>query len=528
MSHILCLWLPNWPIQRLLAEQGKREQDTSLILAAEGPRGGHAVACSAAAAAGGVQPNMPVAEAKSLVRGLVIARYDPAADRRALEQLAEACDQFSPCVALEESDAPECLLLDISHLEHLWGSPARLAARVEAFFTNRGWGTRIAVAPTVGMAWGWAHAHDEARTTNEKSKMPGHSSFVIHHSLLACLPIEALRIPADTAALLRQLGIETVAQLLALPRAELPSRFGDELLRRIGQWTGEAPEVLKPHRPPDPLVVCRHLEHPTADRLLLEHVLAELLDELARRLAARDRGAILLACEFGAIGRESTRFRVGLFQPSASPQQLRELVDLHLERAVFAGEVDRVEIRAAIVGRLGQRQGELFADQWPADPHQLALLINRLASRLGSEQVLRTELRPSPLPERAVRYAPMTGDSRDWGLGIRGWRSKTAHRNRHPSPQPPAPDPRPLLLYPHPHPIHVTCVAPGGPPQLVWVAAAGERIVRHWGPERIETLWWRGPSVRRDYYRVATESGAHLWLFRRLTDNRWFLHGVFA
>jgi protein ImuB len=62
----------------------------------------------------------------------------------------------------------------------------------------------------------------------------------------------------------------------------------------------------------------------------------------------------------------------------------------------------------------------------------------------------------------------------------------------------------------------------------VWVAAAGERIVRHWGPERIETLWWRGPSVRRDYYRVATESGAHLWLFRRLTDNRWFLHGVFA
>ena len=36
------------------------------------------------------------------------------------------------------------------------------------------------------------------------------------------------------------------------------------------------------------------------------------------------------------------------------------------------------------------------------------------------------------------------------------------------------------------------------------------------GPERIETLWWRGPSVRRDYYRVATESGRHLWMFRRL------------
>ena len=34
--------------------------------------------------------------------------------------------------------------------------------------------------------------------------------------------------------------------------------------------------------------------------------------------------------------------------------------------------------------------------------------------------------------------------------------------------------------------------------------------MQHWGPERIETLWWRGPSVRRDYYRIAVESGEPL------------------
>ena len=43
----------------------------------------------------------------------------------------------------------------------------------------------------------------------------------------------------------------------------------------------------------------------------------------------------------------------------------------------------------AVVGRLGERQGELFADRWPTDPHQLAVLVNRLSSRLGSERVLR-------------------------------------------------------------------------------------------------------------------------------------------
>jgi protein ImuB len=76
--------------------------------------------------------------------------------------------------------------------------------------------------------------------------------------------------------------------------------------------------------------------------------------------------------------------------------------------------------------------------------------------------------------------------------------------------------------------LEVVCVAPDGPPQFVWLAGQRQRIVHHAGPERIETLWWRGPSVRRDYYRVALESGSHLWIFRRLTDRRWFLHGAFA
>jgi hypothetical protein len=83
------------------------------------------------------------------------------------------------------------------------------------------------------------------------------------------------------------------------------------------------------------------------------------------------------------------------------------------------------------------------------------------------------------------------------------------------------------LLHPTPQALEVVCVAPDGPPQFVWLGARRQRIVHHAGPERIETLWWRGSLVRRDYYRVALESGSHLWVFRRLTDRRWFLHGAF-
>ena len=50
------------------------------------------------------------------------------------------------------------------------------------------------------------------------------------------------------------------------------------------------------------------------------------------------------------------------------------------------------------------------------------------------------------------------------------------------------------------------------------------------GPERIETGWWDGRDVRRDYYVARTPAGVRLWVFRerRAAEGRWFLHGVFG
>ena len=70
-------------------------------------------------------------------------------------------------------------------------------------------------------------------------------------------------------------------------------------------------------------------------------------------------------------------------------------------------------------------------------------------------------------------------------------------------------------------------VAPDGPP--VWFRWRKRKfdIARYWGPERIETGWWRQGTVRRDYYRVETEAGCRFWLFRDLKTGDWYLHGSF-
>jgi protein ImuB len=65
------------------------------------------------------------------------------------------------------------------------------------------------------------------------------------------------------------------------------------------------------------------------------------------------------------------------------------------------------------------------------------------------------------------------------------------------------------------------------PPTVLIYQSKSERVTQTWGPERIETGWWRGRTTCRDYWRVETETGKHLWVFRDLRKRKWFVQGEF-
>ncbi|MDQ2946569.1 MAG: DNA polymerase Y family protein, partial [Acidobacteriota bacterium] len=48
------------------------------------------------------------------------------------------------------------------------------------------------------------------------------------------------------------------------------------------------------------------------------------------------------------------------------------------------------------------------------------------------------------------------------------------------------------------------------------------------GPERIESGWWDGKGVARDYYVARHSQGARLWVFQERQSKLWYVHGVFA
>jgi protein ImuB len=47
-------------------------------------------------------------------------------------------------------------------------------------------------------------------------------------------------------------------------------------------------------------------------------------------------------------------------------------------------------------------------------------------------------------------------------------------------------------------------------------------------PERIESGWWVGREIRRDYHMAMTEQGERLWVYRDCATDEWYLHGIFG
>ncbi|MGD0897911.1 MAG: DNA polymerase Y family protein, partial [Thermoguttaceae bacterium] len=426
---------------------------------------------------------------------------------------------------------PGSLLLDIAGVAHLFGGEAKLAETILRELAARGHSVRAAAADTIGAAWAVAHFgnKDEGgrikdkdeerrkedcklRTANcklqiEESNHP--SSFILHPSsfilvppgqtlsVLRPLPIEALRLPEPTVTLLRQLGIWRIEQLEALPRHELPPRFGPQLLEHWDRAAGRLDEPLSLYQPPPRFAVGHSPEPPTARRETIDAMLVRLADRLCEMLRPHGLGAVQVECRLECTAGDPLEVSVGLFHPTARARHLVQLLQVRLERLRLPAPVRHVRLAATATAPLELRQQGLFSEP-PAcrHPRHLAGLIDRLSNRLGQHAVVRPRLVPDAQPEMACRYVPMVK-----------CRRLRVHRGHGAKPQ----AARPVRLLTRP----------------VLLTAGRPCFAQTWGPERIETGWWRGQAVGRDYYRVETTDGRRFWIFRNLEDNRWFLHGVF-
>ena len=519
MPRILCVWLPLWPIQRFRSARPEVKR-RALALYETTSRGERLTVCSPLALRQGLRPGMSRAEAEILAGDphrtqkqdgdVVLLPAEPQVDRDALHQLALRCrERFSPLTAVEETDHPECLFLEIDGCGHLFGGERGLVRAVVQFFRDHDWRLRGALAGTAGAAWGIAHHARRSIVLIPEEET---------EASLQPLPVAALRLPASAVQTLSELGIHRIGQLIALPRAELASRFEPIVLQRLRQALGIEPELLVPVHEPEPIRARWDSEDAVSDRAALELLCGQLFEDVLH--VCRNRGLALLQCECRLDGtdRRPETCVVELVRPSDQADHILKLLVLQWERRAIPEAVHAILIEVTRTTVRTASSGTLFDDgRLQTDRKAAGRLIERLTSRLGKAAVLRASLFPDAQPEYALKWQP-------WGEEP----PKSAASPRRPpgwEPTPPLPWERPLTLLP-PASVTVWSVVPDGPPQRVQWRQQMRSVVRCWGPERIETGWWRGRQCHRDYYRVELETGEWLWIFRN-AEGGWSLHGVF-
>ncbi len=433
---------------------------------------------------------MTLASAQALCAHLVTLPLDLRADHSFFHALQNWCRRFTPLVAGEEMEG---VFLDITGCAHLFGGEEAMLLTMHKKLRQLGVMACLALADTPGAAWALARF-----SGNRTIASPGRMA-----DALARLPVAGLRLDEEVAAKLRRLGLRHIEKLYGLPRSSLAARFGMGLVTRLDQALGAAPEPLDFKAEAQVCQVSMRFAEPVGLVCDVAAALEKLLVRLCAMLARDGQGARKLMLTLIQVDNTRVRMEVGTVAPSRSPRDLALLFRDRLEGLDAGFGIEHIILQAALREPFFTRQEALTGIENKVVSN-CDTLINRLANRLGFENVVAFSPAQSHLPERAFLVSsPAHMDSAH--VGLQG--GTFSH---------PPPVRRPLRLYRYPLPLGDSCPF--------------EQVS---GPERICPEWWHDdPAWRgglRDYWWVRDEFGRSLWVYVEPENNpgpRWFLHGV--
>lgn len=468
----VCILLPQLAMDGVL--RGRTNAESPLALLSGTPQRRVLQAVNPAARALGLKPGQSLIAAQALTRAFATADYDLASIEHWQQFLAAWAYGFSSQVSLHY---PRCLLLEVQSSLGLFGPWPRMEARLREELSALGFQHRITLAPNPAAARVLANAYDGLAVADAQT-LPG---------ALAALPVERIGLPREVATALARMGLRTLKQIIEMPRDGLAQRFTADVPRHIDTLLGHRSLVLDFYRPPDVFDARLELNFEVESHQALLFPLRRLTADLAAYLAGRDSGVQRFTLHLEHRNLADSQIPVGLLSAERDPTMLFEITRGRLENLHLPAPVLAVRLIARELPAFTPAHRELFEER-PQQSLPWEQLRERLRARLGDDAVQELGAHYDHRPECA-------------------WRSQHADRN-----EPPFSNaPRPGWLLAESKPLH----------------EASLRILA--GPERIESGWWDGSDVRRDYYLVETRAGQRGWAFRSITDGGPLsLHGWFA
>jgi protein ImuB len=529
MRRIVSLWLPQFPVERLIRDTPETTWTSQpLVLVQAGARGLRLAACSPAALACGLRPGERLADARARVPRLAARRHEPDRDAAVLLKLVRWSERWSPFIA---PDPPDGLILDVTGIPHLFGGETALLADMVARFRRLGFTANPALAGTAPAARALARF---ASGGEEQAGFAEASPFPIvapgaEASALAFLPVEALGLDGETCGALRRLGLKRIGQLDALPRASLARRFRERvaspLMVKLDQALGRADTPIAPLGPAPVFTVRRALIEPLSSPEGVAGLIEHLAQDFCAGLEKAGRGALRIAVKLYRMDGSRAVIPLGLVQTCHDPRHLARLIAPKLEGIDLGYGIEAGTMEAVETAAVAPAQNDLLAGRTQGGP--LAELADRILNRFERLTLARLEAAESHVPERAERLAqpppptPTPGSGPGQALPHKGGGDGGG-------------GPRPVVLFDRPEPVEAMAAVPDGPPvRFTWRRVA-RHVARAEGPERIAPEWWRGaPARTRDYYVIEDAAGRRYWLFREGLYGEearpsWFIHGLFA
>ena len=418
-----------------------------------------------------------------------------------LQRLCLCAQQFTSLVSIE---TPNALLLEIKGSVKLFGSLAALHAAIEAAWGRLSLRAHAATAPTA-LAALWLARAGKPACIEDSGQLAGG---------LAELPIACTSWDPAWLQTLRTMGITRIGELLRLPRAGLSRRLSPAAVLDLDIALARQ---AAPRRAFVPRVRFRErcdFEAEIETVVYLQKALEPLIERCAQFL--RERQAGVQSLELGLHHRviPVTRVRLGLATITGERRRLTDVLDEKLNRLELAAPVRGMELKSGSLEPLPAGSLDAFAGMGGgrglrADGvhagNTAPQLVERLRARLGEQAVYGVVFVPEHRPEAAWRRVHELRLTPALRAGERAGGLRVSEM------------PRPVWLLDEP----VLLAA-----DLQHLCQEGSILEQ--GPERIESGWWDGKDVARDYYIARQARGARWWVFQQRQTRCWYLHGMFA
>jgi protein ImuB len=442
---------------------------------------------------------------------------DPQPRTEALDGLATWCLQFTPRVAVLEA-LLQCpaVVMEMEQSLRLFGGKRRLVERVRKECSDLGV-RQLSWAPTSLAALAVARTG----VSNGFAKPLA--------QLLDALPLETLTQIAAHQATLARLGCRTLGQVRALPRGGLSRRFDAQLLATLDQAYGLRPETYPWAQLPETfhakLELMARVEHAPA----MLFGARRLVLQMAGWLMARRSGVTAFTLRWchdamrSKTAGDGGELTVRTAQATRDTEHLIRLLAEHLDKVELLAPVGDLELLATEVQPLEEKSFSMLPEARQSG-ESLALVLERIAARLGPDRVLRPVILEDHRMEWMCRWRPAPEPA------------PRAKRCMVDVPQPTFILPKPLrLATQNNRPLYQGVLQLLAGPHRVeggwWdrttQSAAGEGGEAGDGQPSQETTW----HSARDYWVAVSEHAGVLWIFQmRLAkeETAWFLHGTFA